>query len=186
MQRNHSSIASLMYMALFAALMATTAIFSLYVSTIPFTLQTLFVVLAALMLTPREAAGAMALYVFIGIVGLPVFSGGQAGLSALLGPTGGFIIGFIFAAFLASLVFNTMQNKADQQVKGLGQLAPYMFASFVAILVVYILGAAWFMYSAAMPLWPALLTTVIPFIIPDAIKAVVASFLAISLKRIMK
>lgn len=186
MQTNRSSLTSLIYMALFAALMATTALFSLYVATIPFTLQTLYVVLAALILTPREAAGSMAFYVFLGVVGLPVFAGGQAGLSALLGPTGGFIIGFIFAAFFASLAFNKLQKKTGEPSKGLAQFAPYILASFIAILVVYVFGATWFMYSAAMPFWPALLATVIPFIIPDVIKAAVATLLAMSLKRIMK
>lgn len=185
-QTSRSPLHSLIYMALFAALMATTALFSVYVSTIPFTLQTFFVVLAAVMLNPREAFGAMALYAFLGAVGLPVFAGGQAGLSALLGPTGGFIIGFIIAASLGSLLLKSLQIRTKNDEKPMAQVISSALVALVVLAVVYLCGAAWFMYSAQMPLWPALLATVIPFIIPDLIKAAVAITVGLSLKRILQ
>lgn len=177
-----SRIRPYIYMALFAALMSSTALFSLYVYTIPFTLQTFFVCLAAVFLSKREAFGSMALYVLIGGLGLPVFAGGKAGISALLGPTGGFIIGFIFAALIGAIVFE-LASKGER--KGASALIPYVLAALVAIFVVYAFGCAWFMYSASMPLIPALMATVVPFIPADLAKAAVAIVFAISLKRIL-
>lgn len=178
MSHNRSSLQSLIYMALFAALMSTTALFSLYVYTIPYTLQSFFVALAALILTKREAFGAIALYVLLGAVGLPVFAGGGAGLAALIGPTGGFIVGFVIAAYLGALVF----EKASAQ---LTSLVPYILAALTTLVVYNLFGAAWFMYSAGMSLIPALLATVIPFVLPDLVKLAVAIVLALSLTRIL-
>ncbi|MDR0440889.1 MAG: biotin transporter BioY [Candidatus Accumulibacter sp.] len=72
-------------------------------SPVPITLQTLFVLLAGLILGPRDGALAMLLYLLAGILGLPVFAGGKAGLAALMGPTGGFLTGFVPAAMFCGL-----------------------------------------------------------------------------------
>ena len=78
---------------------------------VPFTLQVLVVVLIALILKPVYALIAQLLYTLLGIVGLPVFSGGKSGIGAVLSPTGGFIIGFIFAAFFVSLLNSKLKIK---------------------------------------------------------------------------
>ena len=68
-----------------------------------FTLQVLIVLLTALILKPLHALAAQVIYTLLGIVGLPVFSNYQSGFGVIAGPTGGFIIGFIFASFFVSL-----------------------------------------------------------------------------------
>ena len=71
---------------------------------VPFTLQVLVVIMIALILKPSYAIIAQLIYTVLGIVGLPVFSGGKSGFGTILSPTGGFIIGFIIASFFVSLV----------------------------------------------------------------------------------
>lgn len=69
---------------------------------IPVTLQTFFVMLTGLLLKPKDSFLAISLYLLLGIMRLPVFSGGKSGLAIILGPTGGFLLAFPFAAFLIS------------------------------------------------------------------------------------
>ena len=95
------SIHRLVWVALMAALMAVGAMISIPVgpiSPVPISLQTMFVLLAGLILGPREGAFAMLLYLGAGCLGLPVFAGGKSGLAAFLGPTGGFLLSFVPAA----------------------------------------------------------------------------------------
>lgn len=89
-----------------AALTAVGAMISIPVlplSPIPVSLQTMFVLLAGLILGPRGGAAAMALYLAAGCLGLPVFIGGKAGLAAFLGPTGGFLLAFVPGAMVSGL-----------------------------------------------------------------------------------
>lgn len=95
------SIHRIVWIALMAALTAVGGMVAIPVgplSPVPITLQTLFVLLAGLILGPRGGAAAMALYAAAGAMGLPVFAGGKAGLAVFLGPTGGFLLGFLPAA----------------------------------------------------------------------------------------
>lgn len=87
--------------ALLAAMIAVGAMIQLPLGPVPLTLQTFFVVLAGLALGPLYGAAAMILYLLTGAIGLPVFSGGKAGFAHLLGPTGGYLLGFIATALLA-------------------------------------------------------------------------------------
>lgn len=95
------SIHRIVWIALMAALTAVGGMIAIPVgpfSPVPITLQTMFVLLAGLILGPRGGAMAMVLYMVAGILGLPVFTGGKAGLAVFLGPTGGFLLGFVPAA----------------------------------------------------------------------------------------
>lgn len=171
---------SLVLMALFAALLSASALFAAFVYPIPFTLQLLFVVLAALVLTPKEALGAVALYVGLGAIGLPVFSGGRGGFGVLAGPTGGFLIGFIVAAGLGALVARILNRSK------LATLAVDIATVVVVNLTIYLFGSAWMVYSLGMPIPAALVAGVIPFIIPDLVKSAVAIVIGMALRRSMK
>ncbi|MDR3073149.1 MAG: biotin transporter BioY, partial [Deltaproteobacteria bacterium] len=97
------SIHRLVWMALMAALTAVGGMIAIPVgplSPVPITLQTMFVLLAGLILGPRGGAFAMLLYMAAGALGLPVFAGGKAGLAVFLGPTGGFLVGFLPSAII--------------------------------------------------------------------------------------
>jgi biotin transport system substrate-specific component len=90
----------LVLIALFAALMCVSVFFSIPTPSMPVTLQTMMVFITGLVLGGKRGAAAMALYMLIGLAGLPVFSNMQGGLGFVLRPSFGFIIGFIAAAYL--------------------------------------------------------------------------------------
>ena len=175
--------------ALIAACLAVTSwIVALLPSAVPLTLQTFFVVLAALLLRPRWAAASMATYVGLGAIGLPVFSGGKGGAAVLVGPTGGYLVAFIVAALIGSLIAGSAAaGRGDRSGSGARRpLWRQAGAAVVMILVIDALGTAWLAYSAHLPLAAALVAGVLPFIIGDAIKAAAALATARLLTRVTK
>ncbi len=100
-----SGVAQLLWIALFTILTAVAARVEIPHEPIPFTLQTLVVLLAGAFLGPRNGAISQLAYVALGILGAPVFAGGAFGFGVLLGPTGGYLIGFpVAAAITGALV----------------------------------------------------------------------------------
>lgn len=164
--------------ALFAAVIALCSWISVPAA-VPFTLQTFAVFAAVLLLGGRRGVWAVVLYILLGAVGLPVFSGFRGGLGALLGPTGGYILGFVFSA----LVMWGITAKAGEAVW------VEILAMVLALLVCYAFGTAWFMVVYARANGPIGLGTalgwcVIPFILPDLIKIALALLLARRLKKL--
>ena len=164
-------------MAQAAALMAVCSWISIPAA-VPFTMQTFAVFLTAGLLGGRRGTIAVVVYLLLGAVGLPVFSGFSGGLGYMMGPTGGYIIGFLFSA----LVMWAAE-------KLLGRSTPVLVGSMVAgLLVCYAFGTAWFMvvYSKGngpIGLGAALSMCVIPYIIPDALKISLAALLTRRLKK---
>ena len=153
--------------SLFAALTAVCAWVSIPMPPLAFTMQSFSVLLCLGLLGGKWGTVTMLLYLALGIVGLPVFSGFQ-GSAALLGPTGGFLWGFV----LGALVYWAAEK--------LGRL-PAMAAAQVTV---YGCGCAWFsLYGGNVGLWAAVLTCVVPYLVPDAVKFALAHTLA---KRIGK
>jgi biotin transport system substrate-specific component len=161
--------ALLMYSAVFTALITVGGWISVPF-VVPFTLQTLFVLLAASVMK-KYAVIPAALYVMFGTLGLPLFHNGTSGLGILLGPTGGFLIGFIPMAFIAGVFFSKKTRAADISGMVLG------------ILVCYFCGTLWFMVSAGASLPAALITCVIPFIAGDAVKIAAAEMVTLRLRK---
>lgn len=181
-----SRVRSLVYIALFAAMVSATSLIAAFVHPIPFTLQTLFVGLAVLLLTPLEATGAFALYVAIGAVGIPVYAGGRGGLEVLFGPTGGFLFGFIAAAFIGSLIVSAGKKSGFSKNSLLRSVVVDVVALLAAMVAIYILGTLWLSFGAGMSLPAAFAAGVLPFIIPDLVKAGAALALGVTLRRFMK
>ncbi|MDD7427201.1 MAG: biotin transporter BioY, partial [Sutterella sp.] len=100
-------IRRLAYAAEFAALFGLASFFVIPVGPVPITLQVLLIAFAGLFLGPRTALSAVILYLLAGAVGLPIFAGGKAGLGVLFGPSGGYLVGFLFLAFIAGLARKT-------------------------------------------------------------------------------
>ena len=160
------------YIALFAVLMAVCAWITIPM-TVPFTLQ-IFAVFAALVtLGGRRGTYAVAVYLLLGAVGLPVGSGFQGGLGWLLGTTGGYIVGFLCIA----LIYWLMTAK-------LGDSLPVSVAACVlGLAVCYAFGTVWFLVvyarnSGPIGLMTALGWCVFPYIIPDLVKLALAVFLS--------
>ncbi|MDK2990056.1 MAG: biotin transport system substrate-specific component, partial [Methanoculleus sp.] len=132
----------LAYSGTFVALIAAGSWISIPLPPVPLTLQTLFVLLSGVVMK-RYAVIPVALYVLLGTAGLPVFHNGTAGLGVLLGPTGGFLAGFIPAALIVGLAYEHESPKF--RVTGL----------IAAICATYVFGVAWLVYSASLSLYQA-------------------------------
>ena len=170
----------LTYIALFAVLMAVCAWITIPM-TVPFTLQ-IFAVFAALAtLGGRRGTYAVAVYLLLGAVGLPVGAGFQGGLGWLLGTTGGYIVGFLCIA----LIYWLMTAK-------LGDSLPVSIAaSVLGLAVCYVFGTAWFMVVYARTTGPAGVMTalgwcVFPYVIPDLLKLVLAVTLSQRIKSFLR
>ncbi len=169
------TILAMSQIAVCAALLCVSAYISIPLPFIPvpFTMQVLMVVLVALILKPVYALIALVLYTLLGVVGLPVFSGGKSGFGTILSPTGGFIIGFIIAAFLVSL----LKGKKDNIVRFI------LISIFVGIPCIYIPGIAFYMIYANADLITAITALTSVFIVVDIAKCVIASILAILIRK---
>jgi biotin transport system substrate-specific component len=154
--------------AVFVLLMALSARVSIPLEPVPFTLQVLVVLLSGFVLGWREAAAAQAAYVGLIALGLPIDTR-MVGSAALFGPTGGFLIGFIPAAALTSLL---AQPTAARSVW------LRWLAGLAGVAVIYAFGAAHLMLYTGMNAARAFEVGVQPFILLDAIKAIIAAGLA--------
>jgi biotin transport system substrate-specific component len=128
---------------------------------VPITLQTLFVLLAGTVMH-RSAVIPVTLYVILGALGLPVFHNGIAGIGVLLGPTGGYLVGFIPASLAAGLAYE--HTRPALRISGLA----------TATALIYIFGIGWLVLSTGMGLLPAVIIGMLPFLPGDAVKAIAA------------
>lgn len=151
----------LAYSGTFVALIAAGSWISVPLPPVPLTLQTLFVLLSGIVMK-RYAVIPVALYVLLGTAGLPVFHNGTAGLGVLLGPTGGFLAGFIPAALIVGLAYEHESPKS--RITGL----------IAAIILIYAFGVAWLVYSASLSLYQAVLVGVAPFVVGAVVKVIAA------------
>ncbi|AWB34056.1 biotin transporter BioY [Orrella marina] len=176
------STRSLVYVSLFAALIAAFALvppIPVPVVPVPITLQTLGVMLAGLVLGPRLGALAVLLYVGLAVLGLPILPGGRGGLAVLAGPTGGFLLGFVLGAWIIGLVARRANTDSDVLL-----LARYFMACvFGGILAVYAVGIPWLSGVAGMSLAQAAMAVLV-FVPGDMIKAALAAFVAWRLSRL--
>ncbi len=167
--RTHSGKTyDIVYIGLFAVLIAICSWISIP-ATVPFTLQTLGVFLTVSVLGGRRGTLSVLVYILLGAIGLPVFSGFTGGIGILLGNTGGYIIGFLFSALTMWLI---------SHLAGSGRIVQAV-SMLAGLLVCYAFGTAWFMIVYTRGNGPVSLAVVlgwcvIPFIIPDLIKIAVA------------
>jgi biotin transport system substrate-specific component len=165
---------------LLAALLAASAIISIPIGSVPFTLQVFVVVLIALLVPAGWAAIAVGTYIAAGALGLPVFAGMHGGLGVLLGPTGGYLIGFLIGATAASGTRTLLGRWLRSS------LVCDAIAGLVVIAIVYVCGWAQLAVVAHMGAMAALLAGVVPFIALDVLKAAVAVGVAPAVRRVAK
>ena len=166
--------------SLFAVLIAVCAWIAIP-SAVPFTLQTFGLFATLGLLGGKRGTLAVLLYLLLGLVGIPVFSSFRGGFGVLAGITGGYLIGFLFAALLYWVI--TRRHKDSLWRCALGMVA--------GMLLDYAFGTAWFMlfYAkayGAIGLWAALSMCVFPFIVPDLIKITLALTLTQTLPKRLK
>lgn len=168
--------------ALFATLIAVSAwIPPIPIGVISVTLQTLAIYLTAGLLPPKWSFSATLLYLALGAVGFPVFSGGQGGLGVLFGSTGGYLMGFLAIPLAVGLITRRAQAK------------PWMLAlsMFIGTLICYSAGSLWYYLqftsqSGAISFGTVLTLCVLPFLLPDLLKIALAMILVRRLKRFVQ
>lgn len=158
--------------ALMAAVICILAPLSIPIGPVPISFTNLAIYLALYILGWKRGTISYLVYVLIGLVGLPVFSGFTGGPSKLAGPTGGYIIGFIPMAIIAGFIIDHC-HKSFVQLIGM----------IVGTAVCYAFGTAWFCVVAGSTVQAALTICVIPFIPADLIKMVVAMLLGSMIKK---
>ena len=171
------STTELVYIAVFAALMAVCSWISIPAPAplAPFTLQTFAVFVTLLMLGGRRGFFAILVFILLGAIGAPVFAGFSGGFGVLLGTTGGYIIGFLFSAVVYILFEHFLGSKAWVKLAAL----------VLGLLVCYAFGTAWFMIvytrtTAPVGIGSALGWCVLPYLVPDAAKLVLAWSIALA------
>ena len=173
----NSKTLNMVYIALGAALITICSWISIPAA-IPFTLQT-FAIFAILgMLGGKRGTYSIILYVLLGAIGLPVFSGFKGGFGAILGTTGGYIVGFILSGLIYWFFTNLIGKK---------KWISFLFM-IIGLLICYAFGTVWFMYvytknTGTVGVISALSWCVFPFIIPDIIKIFLAFFVSKKVKR---
>lgn len=166
----------LIFVALFAALIAIGAQIRVPIGPVPFTLQMPMVLLTALILGSRLGALSTIIYLLVGLIGVPVFAG-SGGIGAFISPSFGFVLGFIPAAYVAGIGVREGQPMYQS-----------IIYTYLAILVTFIFGASYFVFvmnvliGTPVGVIEALMITVIPF----AIKDLIVGTLTVMFARVLK
>ena len=173
MAKDKTSIKGLVYASLFGALTAAGAFIVIPLPPVPITAQTFFLNVAAMLLGGSLGALSQFIYVMLGIVGIPVFAGGKAGLGVIFGPTGGYLLGFVIAAFFIGMI---------NQLKKSAGIFWNIFSMLIGMLIIYFLGSLQLSLVAKMSFHKALAVGVLPFIPGDIIKILLAAIISSRLK----
>jgi biotin transport system substrate-specific component len=133
---------------------------------VPYTLQNFGVLVVGGALGLRRGGLAALLYLAVGIVGLPFFAEGKGGLSVIIGPTGGYLVGFVFAA---SLVGRLAELGWDRRIGGA------IGATFLGTAVIYAIGVPWLAVTTGMSAGEAVVVGLLPFVVVDVVKLLAAA-----------
>ncbi len=179
MKRSRFQAKDLAYIAVCAVLIAVCSWISIPAA-VPFTLQTFAVFCSLGVIGGKRGTLAIAVYLLLGALGLPVLAGFSGGIGAFIGVTGGYLLGFI----LMGLAYWSGERV------GKGNPILLIVSMLVGLVLCYAFGTAWFMFvyakqSGAIALGTALAWCVIPFIIPDLVKMALAMLLARRLQKIL-
>jgi biotin transport system substrate-specific component len=164
---------------LFAALLAVSSQVSIAFGPVPHTLQVFFVLLAGIVLGSRLGLLSVTVWIMLGVFGLPVFSQGKAGAAVLIGPTGGFLIGYMVCAYLVGRLIEHNQLSYSRTTA----------VMLTGVAIIYILGLAGFMasftYFLHKPMtWETAFTMAIaPFLPFDLIKTLMAAYAGVKVRR---
>ncbi len=179
--------------ALFAALIVVGAYLAIPFIPVPLVLANFFAILAGLVLGPLWGGIAVALYLVLGAIGMPLFAGGTGGFAHFATPTGGFLLGYLASAIAAGLVSHGLADfrRVNTENKPAGVIR-LLLASLVALAVLYAIGLPWFqniMSAKAPAKFPDITAAfwfMSPYLIGDAVKVVAAAFLARSLRPLLQ
>ncbi len=163
------------YASLMAAMIAAGAYLAIPIGPVPIVLQNLFVFLSGLLLGSRWGFASVAVYILVGACGLPIFSIGRGGIGHILGPTGGYLMGFLPAVYVIGLISD----------KGGHRVVFDVIAMVCGGIIVYACGVTWLKILTGMTLLKTLAVGMYPFILGDALKIIVAVPIAKALRPVI-
>ena len=174
-------ILSIKQMALISLMTAVLCILSpisipIFITPIPVSLGVLAVYLTAYILPPLQSLISVGLFLLLGLVGLPVFSGYSGGLGKVIGPTGGYIVGFLFTVYISSVFIHLKKGRLFD-----------ILGMIIGLIFCYSPGTIWFSYQQGKGFIASLMLCVVPFLIGDAVKIIVSALIGPEiLKRVDK
>jgi len=163
-KKNKISTSTMTMVALMVAVLCVLAPFSIPFGPIPISLATLGLYLAVIILGRKKATLVCLMYLIIGFVGLPVFSGFSGGPAKLLGPTGGYLVGYLLLTIVAGYFVDKFPGKREMCVLGL----------VLGTVSCYIVGTVWLAVQLELNFGVAIMTGVVPFLIGDVLKIMMA------------
>jgi biotin transport system substrate-specific component len=140
---------------------------------VPISLTNMVLYLITYLIGGKRSTICYVIYLLLGLVGLPVFSGFTGGVGKLAGPTGGYLIGFIFITIICGLFLKI----------GKGKMWMYVMGMLLGLAVAYLFGTLWFMYSNKTGLWQTLTICVFPFLLVDLVKIILIALVAPMVKK---
>ena len=156
-----------------AAIICVIGPISIPIGPIPVSFTSFAIFLAIYLLGVKGGTLSYLLYLIIGLIGLPVFSGFQGGVGKVLGPTGGYLIGFIFMALIGGLFISKFYDKIYMHIIGM----------VIGTLICYLFGSLWLSYQAGLSFIGALSIGVIPFIVTDIIKIIMVGIIGPKIRK---
>ncbi len=158
--------------AQFAVIISIIAQFTIPLGLVPLTGQTFAIGIVATILSPINSTIAVLIYLLMGIIGLPVFAGFSSGISILFGPTGGYLIGFIFNTLVTGFILQKTRYTLPWAI----------MANIAGAIVTLLFGTLWLKIAADMTWLIAINSGFTTFIIPGIIKAIAASFVGLFIR----
>lgn len=159
-----STVYSMTVMALMTAVTCIIAPMSIPIGPVPISLTNLVLCFSIVLVGKKRATVSFFIYLLVGAIGIPVFSGFSGGIGKMIGPTGGYLIGFLFLTWIGGIFTE----------KHLGKPFWYAVGMLLGTVSVYFFGTIWFVFLMKTEVWYALTICVFPFLIFDIIKIVLA------------
>jgi biotin transport system substrate-specific component len=171
-----SQLRMMVFASLLAALMTAGAYISIPLGPVPIVLQNMFVFLAGLLLGSRWGLASVGVYLLAGACGLPVFAGGMGGIGRIVGPTGGYLIGYLPAVFIIGYI----------SAKGAARMGYDIIAMIGGTIVLYACGVTWLKILTGMSWSKTLAVGMYPFLVGDALKIAAAAAIARAIRPILR
>jgi biotin transport system substrate-specific component len=169
---NNPEFKMMVYASLIAALTAVGAYISIPIGPVPIVLQSLFILLAGVLLGKEWGTASVGIYLLAGAAGLPVFAGGTGGIGRFFGPTGGYLIGFLPGVYITGLISGKTKKNVFKDVT----------AMICGTALIYAFGVSWLKVLTGIEIARAFAVGMIPFIPGDALKIAAGALIAKSVR----
>jgi Uncharacterized conserved protein len=173
-KNTHIKTIDLVMTGMFTAVICVMAMISIPTQPIPFTLSLFAIFLTGALLSPRNAFLAVLAYLLIGTCGVPVFAGAKSGPQVLTGMTGGYLIAYPFMAFITALFYKYFRKH---------KIISLAFGMAAGLILCYLFGTLWFSHVSGNSFYASLLLCVVPYILFDSLKIVLAISISIVIRK---